>query len=187
MKNHIFLALLLASAISSQAQTAALFATNSGQTDFFSETPVENITAVNKSGQCIINSSTSEIVVRMSIKQFDFPNKLMQEHFNENYLESEKYPTATFKGKLKEKVDFEKDGLYDITATGLFNIHGVSKERTLKGKLEVSKGQATLNTDFDVALVDHKIEVPRLVFMKVAQVVRVKNRYVLTPYQPKKM
>ena len=114
-----------------------MFATNSGQTDFFSETPVQNIEAINKSGQCIINTNTGEVVVRMAIKQFDFPNKLMQEHFNENYLESDKYPAATFKAKLNEKIDFSKDGSYDVTSTGAFKIHDVGKERTIKGKLDV--------------------------------------------------
>ena len=64
----------------------------------------------------------------------------MQEHFNENYLESDKYPAATFKAKLNEKIDFSKDGSYDVTSTGAFKIHDVGKERTIKGKLDVQKG-----------------------------------------------
>ncbi|TAE37046.1 MAG: YceI family protein [Runella slithyformis] len=178
---------VIATTGAAHAQTPNLYTTNGGQTDFFSETPVENITAINKAGQCIINATTGEVVVRLNIKQFDFPNKLMQEHFNENYLESDKYPTAVFKGKINEKIDVSKDGSYDLTAPGTLTIHGVAKERTLKGKLDVKNGQLTLATDFDVALADHKIDVPKLVFVKIAQVIRVKNRYNLVPYQPKKL
>lgn len=187
MKALLFFVVTLVVAVgTAKAQSASLYATNSGQTDFFSETPVENITAINKAGQCIVNTATAELVVRIPIKEFDFPNKLMQEHFNETYLESEKYPTATFKGKLNEKIDFSKEGSYDVTATGTLTIHGVAKNRTMKGKLDVRNGQITLVTDFDVALTDHNIEVPKLVFMKIAQVIKIKNRYLLTPYAPKK-
>jgi YceI-like domain len=186
MKITFLFAFLLTVASVAKAQNTGLYATNGGQTDFFSETPVENITAINKNGQCIINTANSEVVVRLNIKQFDFPNKLMQEHFNENYMESDKYPTATFKGKINEKIDFAKDGSHDVTATGALIIHGVSKDRTIKGKLDLKNGQMTLVTDFDVALTDHKIDVPKLVFVKIAQVIRVKNRYNLVPYQAKK-
>ena len=187
MKALLFFAVVVAvSAGVVKAQSNSLYATNIGQTDFFSETPVENITAINKTGQCIVNISTAELVVRIVMKDFDFPNKLMQEHFNETYVESEKYPTAIFKGKLNEKIDFGKEGNYDVTATGVFTIHGVAKNRTLSGKLDVREGKLTLTTEFDVALTDHNIAVPKLVFVKVAQVIRVKNRYTLAPYVPKK-
>lgn len=163
-----------------------LYSTNNGETNFFSETPVENITAVNKNGQAILNVTNGDLVVQMNIKQFDFPNKLMQEHFNENYLESDKFPKAVFKGKLNETIDFTKNGTYDASATGDFTVHGVTQKRTLKGKLTVSQGKIDLVTDFDVALTDHKIEVPKIVFVKIAQVIKVKNKYSLAPYVAKK-
>jgi polyisoprenoid-binding protein YceI len=110
---------------------------------------------------------------------------LMQEHFNENYLESEKFPTASFKGKINETIDFTKPGSYDVSATGTFTLHGVAKPRTIKGKLTVEAQKLTLMSDFDVALTDHKIDVPQLVFVKVAQVIKVKNKFVFLPYQKK--
>lgn len=110
----------------------------------------------------------------------------MQEHFNENYIESDKYPKAIFKGKINEKIDFTKNGTYDISATGDFTLHGVTKARTLKGKLTVNQGSLNITTDFDVALADHKIEVPQIVFVKVAQVIKVKNKYNYIPYVAKK-
>ncbi|MFN4144375.1 MAG: YceI family protein [Runella sp.] len=180
MKTIFFVLLTLSFVVHAEAQN--LFSTNTGETSFFSETPVENISAVNKSGQAILNTTNGEIVVQMNMKDFDFPNKLMQEHFNENYMESDKYPKAIFKGKINEKIDFSQAGTYDVSATGDFTLHGVTKNRTLNGKLTVANGTYTLASDFDVALTDHKIKVPKLVFVKVAQVIKVKNKYTLSPY-----
>lgn len=163
--------------------TAQTFLTQTGETSFFSETPVENIAAVNKKVRSAINPATGDVAVTMQMTDFQFPNKLMQEHFNENYVESEKYPTATFRGKFVEPVDFTKAGTYDVSARGTFTVHGVAQERTLKGKLTVEPGQKlTLLCDFTVALKDHNIDVPKLVFVKVAQVISVKNRYVYAPF-----
>ncbi|MEZ4903799.1 MAG: YceI family protein [Spirosomataceae bacterium] len=180
---YIFCFMLL---LGTDVQAQNFYATNNGETTFFSQTPVEDITAVNKSGQFILNITTNDMVVQMNMKQFDFPNKLMQEHFNENYIESEKYPKAVFKGKISETIDFTKEGTYDVSATGNFSLHGVTKARTLKGKLEIKGKSLVFTSDFDIALADHKIEVPKLVFVKVAQVIKVKNNYTLTPYVAKK-
>ena len=79
-----------------------LYSTGTGEVSFYSDTPLETIEAVNKKTGGIINATSRELAVQMKITDFIFPNKLMQEHFNENYLESEKYPTASFKGKIKE-------------------------------------------------------------------------------------
>jgi len=181
-----FILILFALNVGSGLSAQNLFSTTTGETAFYSETPVEDITAVNKLGQSILNTTTNDIVVQMNMKQFDFPNKLMQEHFNENYIESDKYPKAIFKGKINEKIDFTKNGTYDISATGDFTLHGVTKARTLKGKLTVNQGSLNITTDFDVALADHKIEVPQIVFVKVAQVIKVKNKYNYIPYVAKK-
>lgn len=154
------------------------FITSSGQTSFLSETPVENISAINKKGQAIITSS-GDVAIRMSMKDFDFSNKLMQEHFNENYMESDKYPTATFSGKLDQVSDLGKNGIYDVTAQGKLTIHGVSQNRTFRGKLEAKDGKLGLTAEFSVALVDHAIKVPKIVFVKIAQVVKVKMDFLL--------
>lgn len=162
---------------------SALYATSGGQTSFHSSTPAEDINAVNKKTQAILNTTTGEIAVLMNMRDFDFPNELMEEHFNENYMESAKYPKATFKGKLDQAVDVTKNGSHELTATGTFTVHGVSQPRTLKGTLTVKEGSLLLDSEFEVALVDHKIEVPQIVFVKIAQIIRVKSSYALTPYK----
>lgn len=182
-KMKLFLGCLLVSGV---LQAQGIFLTNKGETTFFSQTPVEDISAINKQVVGIINTANGELAVQMQMKLFDFPNKLMQEHFNENYIESDKYPKAIFKGKLNEKIDFSKNGTYDVTATGDLTIHGVTKPRTLKGKLTVAEAAINISSEFDVALVDHKIDVPQMVFVKVAQVIKVKNTFTLTPQPAKK-
>lgn len=152
-----------------------------GQTAFFSETPAENISASNKKSQIVLKPSTGDIAVRMKMTDFIFPNKLMQEHFNENYMESEKFPVATFSGKLASPVDFGKDGIYPIAAKGVFLVHGVPRNKTIDGTLEIKNGKVKISADFEVALEDHKIEVPKIVFVKIAQVIKVKALYNLEP------
>jgi polyisoprenoid-binding protein YceI len=158
-----------------------LYSTTSGVTSFSASTPLENIEAENKKSQAAFNTATGDIAVRMNMRDFVFPNKLMQEHFNENYIESEKFPTATFSGKVTKTIDYTKDGSYDLSASGKFTVHGVSKDRTINGKVTVSGGKLTIDSEFEVLLVDHKIEVPSIVFVKIAQNIRVKAQYVLAP------
>jgi len=101
MKNII--KLLILSLLMTSKSFGQLYATQSGETNFFSETPVENISGTNNTVGAILNTATNEIAVSMKMTAFNFPNKLMQEHFNENYMESEKFPTGIFKGKIVTK------------------------------------------------------------------------------------
>ena len=155
-----------------------LFVAKAGETGFYSEAPLENIAALNKQVTAAIKVETGDVAVKMQMNQFQFPNKLMQEHFNENYMESSKYPIGTFTGKIQEQIDFTKNGVYNITAKGIFTIHGVKQDRTILGKLTVKGTSLTLVSNFDVKLVDHKIDIPKIVFAKIAEVIAVKNTFV---------
>ncbi len=158
-----------------------LYMTKTGETSFFSETPLENIAAVNKHVLVILNTANGELAIKMQQRSFHFPNKLMEEHFNENYMETEKYPAAVFTGKIKEHVDYSKDGNYAVQVDGIMDMHGVKQNRSIKGRIVISNGQITLLSDFDVKLADHKIEVPSLVITKIAESIAVKNKFVLLP------
>ena len=181
----IIVKLLLISLLVSSKSFGQLYSTQTGETSFFSETPIENINALNKTVGAIINTATNEIAVSMKMSAFEFPNKLMQEHFNENYMESEKFPTGTFKGKIVEPIDYTKNGIYDVTAKGQLNIHGVTLPRDLKGKLIVENQKISLISNFDVKLSDHKIDIPKIVFAKIAEVISVKTKYNFIPYVKK--
>jgi polyisoprenoid-binding protein YceI len=172
MKKILFLALLFVG-FQSKAQ---LFITTNGEVSFFSKTPMEDIEALNKNVSSIINTSTNEVAVQMRITNFVFPNKLMQEHFNENYLESEKFPSATFKGKIKESVDLTVPGTYPITASGSATIHGVTRPIDLRGTIVSTGSTIALTCQFEVKLVDYKVDIPKIVFAKIAEVIKVSSK-----------
>ena len=161
----------------------SIYSTNSGEVKFFSKAPLEDIEAKNNQAVSLLNTSNNEIVVRIPIQAFQFRNKLMQEHFNENYMDSERFTHATFKGKVNETIEYQKAGTYDISATGVLNIHGVNQKRTLKGKLTISDSAMSLITNFNVMLADYKIKVPTLVFNKIAETIAVSAAFNYSPYK----
>jgi hypothetical protein len=177
MKSWIIIGALLLTAVLPAFAQSDIYSTKEGSITFFSSAPLEDIEAKNSKAISLLNTRNNEIAVRVPIKQFQFRNKLMQEHFNENYMESEKYPHATFKGKINETIDFQKSGTYQVTSTGILNIHGVNQQRTLKGKLIINGSGMTLDTQFDVLLVDHKIRIPKIVFNKIAEKIAVTTRF----------
>ncbi len=155
------------------------------QIKFFSTTPVENIDATNDAVTSILNTSTDSVGVKVPINAFIFPKSLMQEHFNENYMESAKYPTAKFSGKINEKVDYTKNGEYKVTCTGTLTIHGVAQPTTISGTLKINEGKVHLDSKFAVKLKDFKIEVPKLVFQNIAESIDVTMTATYSPYVKK--
>lgn len=169
--NRILLGSLLLS-----VQLSAIAQSYMGKTvkvRLFSSTPVEDIRAVNVKAVAALIGKTREIVVHVPIKSFEFDKKLMQEHFNENYMESDKYPIAKFKGTIDQQIDFTKNGTYDVNVTGVLSVHGVDKPRSIVGKLVVNGNVLQIITAFKVACVDHKIKIPSLVITKIAEVINV--------------
>jgi hypothetical protein len=130
-----------------------------------------------------LNTNTGEIQFNVALTSFHFDKSLMQEHFNEKYVESAKYPFATFKGKINEPVDPSKDGVYEISATGIFNIHNKDKQHTEKATLTVHKGKLSIEGKFRVALKDHDIEIPKIVVANVSEVIDVNYSCSYSAYQ----
>lgn len=164
-KSILVFAAVLVAALSLNAQ---IYKGKKTEVSFFSYTPLENISAKDTVATMLLNSKTGDVIANISIKGFVFPNALMQEHFNENYMESDKYPMGSFKGKINETVDYSKDGTYNITITGTLTIHGVAKPRTIPATLVVKGGLVTVDCKFSVALADHNITVPTAVGAKIA-------------------
>ncbi len=162
--------LLCCAATALQAQIYSLSDPN---IRFFSSAPLEDIEAVNKSGQGLINTGDNSFSFRIPIKGFKFAKQLMQEHFNENYMESDKFPYGTFKGNIEGNYDLQKSGTYEVNAIGTLNIHGVEQQRTLPAKLVVDGDKISLESVFNVKLEDHSIEIPTLVFQNIAEVIEV--------------
>ena len=153
---------------------AASFVSQNGKVHFYASTPFENISPTSNNGICALNTATKKIVAKVRMNTFVFANSLMQEHFNENYIESEKYPYAILDAVIVENMDFAKNGVYDVTLRGSFEVHGVKQERDIKGKLTIQDGAPSAATaEFEVKLVDHKIKIPTAVVVKIAEVVKV--------------
>ena len=168
MRQLIVLSAFLAISLYSSAQNQ-LYNIKNSEISFFSKGPIADIEAKNTKTSSVINVDNRELVVRIPIAQFQFINKLMQQHFNEKYLESEKFPYATFKGTINEVINFSKSGTYNLSASGTLNIHGVDQERTIKGKLIIDENNLNLDAKFEVLLIDHKIDIPKFVFKKIAE------------------
>ena len=139
---------------------------------FFSSAPLEDITATNSKGTSLFNAETGALAFRVPIKGFQFRKSLMQQHFNENYLESDKYPQATFEGKLRG-YDLDGKGVQEAVAEGTMTIHGVSRAVTLKGQLSVEPGGLKMESKFPIKVADYDIDIPTVVFYNIAEEVAV--------------
>lgn len=149
---------------------------------FFSETPIEDIDAHSAQGSGALNIKTKEIFATVRIKSFQFKKELMQEHFNEDYMESDKYPDGSFKGTIADNVDLTKEGTYTVKATGKLTLHGVSVDRTIPLTITVHGKQITVHSEFMVHIADHKITVPSIVTAHIAEDVKVTIDGTLNPY-----
>lgn len=150
---------------------------------FFSDALIEDITATTSGAQGLVNTSDKSFSFRVPIKSFEFAKDLMKEHFNENYMESEKHPYGTFKGSITGDFDVTKNGTYEVTADGQLNIHGIEQPRTLPARLIVDGKSVKLESVFMVKLVDHDIEIPQIVFQNIAEEIEVTVKSDLVPYK----
>ncbi|TCC93335.1 YceI family protein [Pedobacter frigiditerrae] len=177
-KSLILFLLAFSCATSTNAQT---FIGKNIKVNIFSSTPVEDIKAASSSGTAVLIAQKQELAIQVNIKSLEFDKKLMQEHFNENYMESDKYPVAKFKGIISPKIDWTKDGEYNVTAKGTLSVHGVDQPRNIIGKITIKNGAVNLFSTFDVACAAHQIKIPSLVFTKIAEVIKVTIQGTLTP------
>ncbi|UCS93007.1 YceI family protein [Echinicola marina] len=158
---------LIASPIYGQA-----FRTESSEVSFFSSAPLEDIKAKNEEVIGVFNGENGAIAFVVQIKGFRFAKSLMQEHFNENFMESEKYPRATFEGKVMD-YDLGKSGEQEVRVKGTMSIHGESQEMEEVGTFE-KKGEAIMmKAVFPIVLVDYNIAIPKILFQKIAEEVEV--------------
>ncbi len=136
-----------------------IYQTKSGKVTFYSAALLENIEAVNNQVDSKL-SSNGQMVFMIAIKGFRFENATMQEHFNENYMESDKYPKATFQGKISNitEVNFEKDGSYKTTVIGVMDIHGTKQNVIAIGTIDIKAGKASVKSNFKIKLADYNIK-----------------------------
>jgi polyisoprenoid-binding protein YceI len=147
--------------------------TKNGTIKFNSTTTntVDKVEATNKSAVCKLNTTTGDVEFGVLIKSFVFSNDLMQQHFNENYMESDKFPKCTFKGKITNLKDviFAKDGAYKAMVEGKMAIHGKTKDIKVPGTITVKNGKATINATVSLPLADYAIAIPSAVKDKISK------------------
>ncbi|MFB9842375.1 YceI family protein [Mucilaginibacter ginsenosidivorans] len=157
MKKQTLLLVLIVASFQLQAQK--LFATKTGQIKFNASSPLEQIVAINNQVDSKMIDKTGQIVFSALIKSFKFENQLMEDHFNENYMESSKIPKAEFKGYITNvsSVDFSKNGKYPITVEGTLAMHGVSQKVSTAGSIIIENGKPSISGSFKVKIKDYGI------------------------------
>ena len=159
-----------------------LYVCKNAKISLFSSAPIEDIKALSATGTSVFNSATGELDFSVAINSFHFDKSKMQEHFNENYMESDKYPKATFKGKINEPIDVTKNGSYHVNVSGILEVHGVKQARTITGNIVVASGVVSMRSEFTVRCADHHIEIPTIVFHHIAESIQINVTATYAPY-----
>lgn len=155
---------------------AQKYISNSSFVRFYSEAPVENIEAINDAGKSAFDQSSGDVVFSIPIKSFTFEKSLMQEHFNESYLESDKFPNAKFVGKI-HGFEGTLDTWQEAKAVGKMTIHGVEQDVTYEGKIKIGQNSMEIEAIFPVQLKDYNIKIPKVVFYNIAEIVEVTVKF----------
>ena len=159
-----------------------VFQVSRGSVKFISDAPLELIQAETSTITGLLRISDRSFAFVIPMKTFEgFNSSLQKTHFNENYIESNKYPNATFEGKIIEDMDFSQPGTYNIRGKGRFQVHGVEQERIIRCQLVVEKDRITIKSKFTVMLADHNIKIPSVVAQKITEEVAIEMSTVLTP------
>jgi len=184
--NRIRLVLFSLSALClahSQLNAQSKYFTKSGSISFDASGVTEDIKAQNKKATFVLDAKTGAIELALLLKAFEFDRALMQEHFNENYVESDAYPKSTYKGKVTNfsDIDLTKDGTYPVKIAGQLTIHGVTKEVPARGSLVSSGGKVSGTASFKIVLSDFAIEIPSIVKDKISKTVNINVAVWLDP------
>jgi polyisoprenoid-binding protein YceI len=157
----------------SQYLLAQQFLTKTGEVSFFSSAPLEDIEAVNNKLGAVIDLNTGNYAFKIAIQDFVFPNSLMQEHFNESYLESEKYPYAVFQGEIVNLSSINYQNKNKVVCKGDFTIHGVTNNVEIESDIQMVDGMLFIESNFNVLLKDYKIKIPKVVLYNIAEEINV--------------
>jgi polyisoprenoid-binding protein YceI len=168
MKKLLFSAVIMLTVLAAGAQ---VHGTRTGHIHFFSSTKMENIEADNHSVNVVLQVKTGTLQFSAQVKSFAFEKALMQEHFNENYMESNTYPKADFKGKIDNiaAIDLTKDGTYQGKISGSLTMHGVTRAITADAQFVVAGGKISGESIFNVNPKDYNIAIPSAVVDKISE------------------
>lgn len=183
MMNRKLLALFAFILIAGLCQAQGKYYTKTGRISFASRAPMEDIDAVNKTVTAVLDSKSGALQFSVLMKGFDFPKALMQEHFNENYVESNKYPKAEFKGSITNNgdINYSKPGTYNANVKGKLTIHGVTRDISTNGTIKVEGDGLSATSSFNIELSDYNIKIPAVVKEKINNNVRISISTKLEP------
>ena len=181
MRNKISVLFIFFICLSSAV--AQKYFTKTGEISFYSKAPLENIEAHSKTAVAVLDTESGNLEFSVLIKSFQFEKALMQEHFNENYMESHKFPKAIFKGKIEDfqKVDLTKNGNHTVKVSGQLTIHGVTKDISTEGNIVLKNDEIQCKAEFYVAVADYNIVIPSVVRDNIAKNVKIKVNANLQP------
>ena len=173
LKRNWLIAALVIAGLTSQAQDK--YFTKTGKIEFYSKAPMEDIEAKNKTAAAILDIQTGALQFSVLMRGFEFPKALMQEHFNENYVESHKFPKAEFKGTVtnNSNINYKTDGTYPVQVSGQLTIHGITKDVKTTGTIKVDGGKIDANSIFTVLVSDYKIKIPAVVKDKISNTIKI--------------
>lgn len=175
MKKTIIYSLLFTIATAFTTHSGGIYKTNTGNINFYSHTPVEDITADNHKVKTAFSAENGKIQFSCLIKDFEFKKALMQEHFNENYMESTTYPKATFDGTISSilTIDLGKDGTYTSPVVGKLTIKDVTKDVTTLGTFTVKNGLVNAKATFNLNPYDYNVSIPKMVAPKISDSIKI--------------
>lgn len=157
-----------------------VFATQTGRVHIRSDAPFELIEAWSDQLRGVIDVEKRTFAFAVEIRTFEgFNSPLQREHFNENYMESDRFPRATFTGKIIEQIDLSREGEWTVRAKGKLFIHGVEQERIIRSRIVRQNDELVISSYFTVLLAEHDIEVPKIVNQKIASEIEVRVDAVL--------
>ena len=172
----------LLSAFNFQETNSEKFIINNSNITFYSYAPIENIEAKNTNAIGVVDFSTREFIIKIPMNKFDFPNNLMEKHFNDSYLETEKFPNCIFKGTLSKSNDELEIGTNELVAQGKLELHGISNDFQIPLNINIDTDSINIVSNFEITLDDYKIKIPKLLFKNIAEIIEIKVNATLIKY-----
>ncbi len=181
MKKVPFIIVLLLTGC--QLFSQAVWYTKTGSIHFDANSALEKVEALNRNATCVLDPGSGDIQLSVLMKGFEFAKALMQEHFNENYVESDKFPSGTFKGTVvnNKDVNYAKDGDYPAQVKGKLTLHGITRDIESSGTIRISQGKILIQAAFSILLKDYAIQVPSIVSDKISSTVKISVDMSLAP------
>jgi polyisoprenoid-binding protein YceI len=164
--------------LATHIQAQKRYEIDKGKIDFTSNAAIELITGSDEKVQGLVDPAKNTFAFIVNMKGFSgFNSALQKEHFNEKYLETDKFYQATFSGSFIDPVNYEKEGVYKVQAKGFLTIHGIKQTRIIPGTITIAKGKMVIDANFVVPLADHGIKIPEIVSQKIATEINVKLKF----------